>query len=972
MAESHAKQPPRPGGEDLTGTTVGRFAIRERLGGGGMGEVYRADDTKLNCSVALKRVSPQLRADPRYRQRLHKEAERAARLRGEAHIATIFDVLEQDSELFIVMEYVEGETLRQRLARPLPLDEFLKIAVQCTEGLVAAHEQRLVHRDIKPENIMLTPARQVKILDFGVAKSLPQPEGTATTETGDAEGTEGTAGGIAGTPGYMAPEVLLDRDSDGRADIFSLGVVCYEALTGKHPFWARSRQAIYNRSLHETPLRLMLLNPKVPAELERIVTKMLAKPPEERYATAADLLVDLRRLLPGGRLELLQRQEERQRRRRWLRWVEAAGASLVLAGILVAANVGGVRDQIRDWLWPFQERDWILVADFENQTNEPLFDRTVSTLLQQALRQSRYVNVVPRSQVLQGAKRMGRTEVAHVDAALGRQICQREGYRALLAGEITTEITAAGSTFHVVVQVVNPQSGDLVITETETLVSPQEVYAGMDRLARRLRSRLGESLALIEKSQPLAKVTTPSLEALQRYSRAMDLYYAAADYPGFVALAERAVELDPDFAMAHHYLALAYNSLGNEQEALEHLEKARQGLDRVTDRERHLILGSVYSFQNFYEQAVDEYRVLIEFYPDDVEGQRGLAGAAIWTRRPEEAIRPQRRARELAPRSVIDHHRLMDYLVRINRFEEALEAFAEARALGLESPSFHWAAGLAQLGLGRVEAARREFQTLHKAEGGGFFENLGQLYLSRILLYEGRLQEATDALRTGLMLDQRMGSETWTPVRFYLLATTLELQGRIEEARVQARRLQAAAGSGSGPVYIENLRRAGLLECRFGDLHIARQLLERVDQQRTERDSAFNQSAYYHLTGVLELAEGNSGEAIQSLQASVAYFPGYEPYPTLARALAAQGDWQGALDAYEQVLVRKGMIFHDDSPTTWVLAHLEMARLHQHLGNFEQARQAYDEFLRLWANADEGLPVLQEARAEREQLSGEE
>ena len=283
-----APQSVGPRDADLSGTTVGRFAVRARLGKGGMGEVYRAYDTALKRPVALKRIAPGLQSDENYRRRFLHEAQCASGLTDQ-HIAGLYDVLEANNEIFLVMEYVEGVTLRHKLQRPISIEKLLGIAVQCAAALVAAHERGIVHRDLKPENIMLAPAGEVKILDFGVARQLPPVDDTAATETLNSGSSL-----AAGTPAYMAPEVLLEKETGPRADIFSLGVILYEAVSGRHPFLARSFMATSDRTLHEVPPPLTRLNPKVPAELERIVSKMLAKDPAERYATAADLLVDLR------------------------------------------------------------------------------------------------------------------------------------------------------------------------------------------------------------------------------------------------------------------------------------------------------------------------------------------------------------------------------------------------------------------------------------------------------------------------------------------------------------------------------------------------------------------------------------------------------------------------------------------------------------------------------------------------------
>ncbi len=271
---------------DLSGTTIGRFAIQELLGRGGMGEVYRASDLRLKRQVALKRIAPHLRGDKRSRERLWKEAEWASRL-SDPHIAAVHDVIEEENELFIVMEYVEGQTLRRRLAEPVSIIEFLPIATECALALAAAHNAGVVHHDIKPENIMLTTSGQVKVLDFGVAKNLPSRPETSTLSTR-------TSMEFAGTLNYMAPEVVRERESDSRADIFSLGIVFYEAIAGSNPFRAKSLLETSDRILHHDQLPLRELNPKLPAEFDRIVGKMLAKDPAQRYSTAADLAVDLR------------------------------------------------------------------------------------------------------------------------------------------------------------------------------------------------------------------------------------------------------------------------------------------------------------------------------------------------------------------------------------------------------------------------------------------------------------------------------------------------------------------------------------------------------------------------------------------------------------------------------------------------------------------------------------------------------
>ncbi|MFB3154008.1 MAG: serine/threonine-protein kinase, partial [Candidatus Acidiferrales bacterium] len=375
---------------DLSGTMVGRFAIRSRLGAGGMGEVYLADDTRLKRPVALKRIAPQLHADESYRRYFVKEAERASAL-IDPHIASVYDVLEENGETFLVMEYVEGQTLRQRLEKPLDLKEFLPLVVQCAEALVAAHEKGIVHRDIKPENLMVTPKGQLKILDFGVAKRVPR-----TDETTAAASTASTAAPFAGTPAYMAPEVLLEKKIDGRADIFSLGVILYEVLAGRHPFRADTFTATSDRLLHAVPAPLAKLNPQVPAELERIVAKMLAKDPAERHATARDLLVDLRAVQRGVLYPPLQvtLPLRRAKRRRAL----IAAALAVVALVLLSV---GLWNFFR--LAPPTERTRIAVLPFTNQTGDERLDKfrhTFTQMLVLDLTESPNIRVLPYERLL--------------------------------------------------------------------------------------------------------------------------------------------------------------------------------------------------------------------------------------------------------------------------------------------------------------------------------------------------------------------------------------------------------------------------------------------------------------------------------------------------------------------------------------------------------------------------------------------
>lgn len=936
--------PARPAARDLTGKTVGRFAVDARLGAGGMGEVYRARDMKLHRTVALKRMGADLCANEKSRQRLWKEALCASRL-NDPHIAAIHDAFEEQQEIFLVMEYVEGQTLRDRMRGPLTVREFLPIAIQCAAGLNAAHRGGIQHRDIKPENILLTRNDQVKILDFGVARRLP----------GDGDGTtidSLTHDGFMGTIIYMAPEIIDQQNSDDRADIFSMGVVFYEALTGQHPFRGPTFFETCHRILNHTPAPVSKLNAEVPQELDGIVARMLAKRPAERYANAADVLADLQEVQHEHDRETLEPHALKAPKQK-----SFVGRVIWAAAACVALSAGGVLAYQHYQKPVLAEHASILITDFENQTGQPVFDQTVTEAVRESLEQSHYFRVIPRSQVHDAAQRMGRNNVAHVDRSFGRELCLRDNCRAVLAGMIV----GTGPKYEITEQLIDPTKDSAVLVETASINSAADLYPAVDKLTKKLRKGVGESLSQISRaSQPLEQVTTSSLPALQRYSQALDLF-ESGDIEGFLPLAQSAVALDPNFAMAELYLSRAYSSMGNDQEARENLAAAMRNLDHVTEREKHLILAENYEAQESYEKAADEFRLLTEVYPDDMEGFRGLADMSLWTGRAEEAVPAEQHALELAPHSAVDYLRLILYMDRLNRFDEALGAYNKAKASGADSPLLRWGTGIAYLGGGDTKSALHEFDLL-QSEGGQDGESRATLYRARVFMYEGRLKDAGDELRRGLLLDQKMNDQSVMPVRQYLLTEVLLERGQTAEARaVKDELTQEALASQES----EDLRRAGVVAVELSDFSAARKLLASLANVSAQHQSQFIQSCYYNLDGAIDLAQKRTDAAAESQRKASVFLPRYEAYLALGDALGAKNDWKGASQAYQQYLGLEGEILQDDSPSDWVLAHLSLARALARAGDTTQALKYYDEFLALWSKGDRDLAPVQKAREEK-------
>src|SRR3989449_430132 len=690
-----APQSVGPRDADLSGTTVGRFAVRARLGKGGMGEVYRAYDTALKRPVALKRITPRLQSNENYRRRFLHEAQCASGLTDQ-HIAGLYDVLEANNEIFLVMEYVEGVTLRQQLQRPISIEKLLGIAVQCAAALVAAHERGIVHRDLKPENIMLTPTSQVKILDFGVAKQLPPAEVTATTET-----VNGGSGLAAGTPAYMAPEALLEKDTDPRADIFSLGVILYEAVSGRHPFLAGSFMATSDRTLHEVPPPLTRLNPKVPAELERIVAKMLAKNPDERYATAADLLVDLRAVQRTVTYPtpLPARDDSTSGARGWI--TRNKGKIFVAAlGLLLVISIG-LLSQVR------QRFHW--------------FDKAIAGPKNVAVLPFQAIGGAPENQAFSDGitealtvKLMQLTATHQLQVAPGREVRARrisspEEARRELGASLILEGTVyrSGNTVRVNYALVDTSTRRQIRAGTIT-ADASDPFAVQDRVAdgvvRMLQLELNpkERRALQVHGTQVAGAYDFYLQGrgyLQNYDRVENLDNAIQVFEGALAL-------DPNYALAYAGLGEAYWKKYESSKEPRWVESSRRDCERALSLNSglpaaHVCLGTLYKGTGAYQKAVREFERALEAEPTSDDAFRGLADAYERLGKPAEAEKTYRRAIELRPHYWAGYSWLGVFYYHQARYQEAAEMFAQVVALVPDS--FR---GYSNLGAAYVEQGR--------------------------------------------------------------------------------------------------------------------------------------------------------------------------------------------------------------------------------------------------------------------------
>ena len=676
MAEAQHEHAGRRPDQDLTGMMVGRFAIRSCLGTGGMGEVYRADDTTLKRQVALKRLAPHLRTDKNYRLRFLKEAERASSL-SHQHIAGIYDVLEEKGEPFLVMEYVEGANLRARLNAPLPLDQFWNIALQSVEALVAAHAKQVVHRDIKPENIMLTPAGHVKILDFGVAKQLPHADGLALTETNDPQ-----TGGLSGTPAYMAPEVLLDKEADGRSDIFSLGVVFYEALAGHHPFQGPNLVTTTDRILHETPPSVSVANPQVPPELARIVDKMLVKNPEERYPSASNLLADLRRVKRGEPATWMTPPSIKGKATPvpWSRIIPAAVLLAVVVSIVLMLRHNpptgppppGIPEQKNLVVLPLQA----IGGDPQTQIFCDGLTATLTAQLTQ-LTATHALQVAPASEVW--AKKVTSADSARQELG-GNLILAGTLYRSGDILRVNIALEDAGT------------RRQLRATTITTGVS--DPFAFQDKVAEGVVGMLELELQPPERGALEAHGTTqPAANDFYLQGRGyLQDYQKPENIDNAITVFNHALEKDPRYALAYAGLGEAYwrkYALNKDGKLVAQASAACERAVALQDQQSagHNCLGMVDEGTGKYELAAQQYRRAVDLEPTNDSANGGLASAYEELGNLAEAEKTYRRAISLRPNYWAGYNWLGVFYYNHARYDDAAKMFSQVVLLAPDN--FH-------------------------------------------------------------------------------------------------------------------------------------------------------------------------------------------------------------------------------------------------------------------------------------------
>ncbi len=988
-------------GTNMDATKISHYRILHKLGAGGMGEVYLAEDTKLGRKVALKLLGAEFTTNRDRLNRFEQEACAASAL-NHPNILTIHEVGEADGHNYIATEFVDGVTLRKRINGPaLDMIEVLDIGMQIASALEEAHEAHIVHRDIKPENIMVRRNGYVKILDFGLAKLTEVPSG-ADTEAPTRALVHTDAGTVMGTSHYMSPEQARGKPVDSRTDIWSLGVVLYEMAAGRVPFEAETATDVLSAITRTEPAPLARYAQKVPAEFEWIVMKALRKHRGERYQTARELRSDLKKLkqrlefeaelersvppermseiasMPGNsataatqtfqslelpptadgtRITALDSSTTAPRlssAEYIVTEIKRHKAISVVIALIVIGAIALTTYFFRNRASALSEKDTILLADFVNTTGEAVFDGTLKQALAVQLGQSPFLNIFPDDRLRESLKFMGRPADERITREVAREICERQGLKAMLIGTIS----GIGSHYVLTIEAINAHTGESLAREQVEVESKEKVLASLGQAASAMRGKLGESLSSIKKFEvPVEQATTSSLEALKAFAMAT-VERDKGNGAQSRALYKRATELDPNFAMAYARLAVSYGNTQQLDLAQQYVQKAFELRDRVSEREKLYISEKYYNYvTGEIDKAVEVLRTWAQLYPNDYIPHNNLALNSMFLGNYDEALKHSLEAVRLNPSNTAARDNVISSFFNLGRFEEADKANQELAQLYPEAVNVHFNSFVTAYVRKDQAGMDREIQW---ARGKPVEVDFLSMTVN-VALVSGQLKKAEEITteQVRLMGDERKENASQVITG---LALSKAIVGKCEVVPAD---VQKGLALDRGRV---SLPSAALALALCNDTARAQTLVDEM-LKLYPKDTIIAMMQAPAIGAVIHQQRGDLQGALPLLEsirrydfglasgAGGSYFRG-SLYLQQHAGKEAAGEFQAIID-------HTGV---DIFSQLHAMAHVGLARSAVLLGDTAKARKEYQDFFVLWKDADPDLPILIQAKKEYEAI----